>query len=72
MTTGADDRGRRPTRARAVGGASSDGLGDRGAAGVADEAGDLLDGHAFVGEEGHEAVAQLARCLNLFELVPTS
>ena len=39
-----------------------DGLGDRGPAGVPDEAGDLFDGHARVGEQRDEAVAQLAGC----------
>ena len=39
-----------------------DGLGDRGAAGVTDEACDLLDRHTFVGEQRDEAVAQFARC----------
>jgi hypothetical protein len=33
------------------------GLGDGRAARVADKAGDVLDGYALVGQQGHEAVA---------------
>ena len=38
-----------------------DSLGN-GRAGVADQAGDVLDRHAVIGQQRHEAVPQLARC----------
>ena len=37
------------------------GFGD-GRAGVADQAGDVLNGHAVIGQQRHEAVPQLAGC----------